>query len=83
MATLHGEEYAETYAIYANTGTQSVVFGRDRYGTIMADLYVDVIDERRTIAVTHTQARDIVVRAHRPDEPGTTLARIPKELYST
>lgn len=79
MATLRGEEYSETYDIHANTGSQSVLLSRNRYGTIMADVYVDVLDERRTLPVTTKQARDIVVRARRPDSSGTTLARVPKE----
>ena len=79
MATLRGEEYWETYDIHANTGSQSVLLSRNRYGTIMADVYVDVLDERRTLPVTTKQARDIVVRARRPDSSGTTLARVPKE----
>jgi len=79
MATLRGEEYWETYDIHANTGSQSVLLSRNRYSTIMADLYVECLDERRTLPVTTEQARDIVVRAHRPDSSGITLARVPKE----
>jgi hypothetical protein len=76
MAALRGERDRPA-VVRANTGAESVDLARSRYGHIQADIYVEPLAERRTLSVTETQARDIVVRAGTRDTDGVTLELLP------
>jgi hypothetical protein len=76
MAALRGERNRPA-VVRANTGAQSVSLARSRFGDIRADVYVEVIGERRTLPVTERQARDIIVRAGTRDSSGVTLELLP------
>lgn len=83
MATLDGTEYPDTHEIWAAVGDTEVMLWRNRYGTIVATVSVDVLDEQREIPVTKRQAQEILDRAHSPADDAITLARVPKEEYDT
>jgi hypothetical protein len=78
MGVIRGE-HNRAGRVRANTGSQVVVLFRSRFGGIRADLYIDLIDERRVLDVTEGQAREIIMSAHRPDEASTLKLLPPDE----
>jgi hypothetical protein len=72
-------EHTRVGRVRANTGNQVVVLFRSRFGGIRAELYIDIIDERRVLDVTERHARDIIMSAHRPDEASTLRLLPPDE----
>lgn len=74
MGALQGED---PRAVRANTGEAAHELGRNRFGTIVLNTWVEAIQERRTMPVTEEQARDIIVRAGTRPTDGVTLRLVP------
>jgi len=71
------QERPRPAVVKANTGDQVVILAPTRFGDIQADVFVDILGERRTLQVTEKQARKIVMSAKRPDSSGPTLKLLP------
>lgn len=78
MSVLRGDHGREA-VVEANNGNQVVDLRPTRFGSIQANIFIEVLKERRSVEVTEDQARRIVCSARRPDEDGDTLRLIPPE----